>query len=63
MNEIQKKVYSLLENYLCYCENFGYTDFEVWCEDNIDSDQEMELAVQVYRAVNQIADKLFDMKK
>ena len=32
MNETQEKVYGLLENYLEYCKENGYTDFKIWCE-------------------------------
>ena len=37
MNETQEKIYGLLESYLEYCKTNGYTEFEVWCEDNIDT--------------------------
>lgn len=37
MNETQEKIYGLLENYLEYCKTNGHTEFEVWCEDNIDT--------------------------
>lgn len=30
MNEVQIKIYGLLESYLNYCKENGYTDFEIW---------------------------------
>lgn len=60
MDKAQIKIYGLLENYLEYCKTNGFTDFEIWCEDNIDSANEKELVRDIYREVNHIADKLFD---
>ena len=60
MDKAQIKIYGLLENYLEYCKTNGFTDFEIWCEDNIDSANENGLVQDIYREVNHIADKLFD---
>jgi hypothetical protein len=60
MDKAQIKIYGLLENYLEYCKTNGFTDFEIWCEDNIDSANEKGLVRDIYREVNHIADKLFD---
>ena len=60
MNETQEKIYCLLENYLEYCKTNGYTDFEVWCEDNIDTINENALVKDIYQEVEYIALQLFD---
>lgn len=60
MNETQEKIYGLLESYLEYCKTNGYTEFEVWCEDNIDTINEDTLVQDIYQEVNHIADKLFE---
>lgn len=59
MNDDQVKVYGLLENYLEYCKENRYTDFRVWCEDNIDTVNEDNLVWEIYQEVNCVADKLF----
>lgn len=58
--ETQEKIYGLLENYLEYCKTNGYTEFEVWCEDNIDTINENALVQDICQEVNHIADKLFE---
>lgn len=63
MNKAQKKINGLLESYLEYCKANGYTDFEIWCEDNIDTISEAALLDDIYEEVNYIADKLFDLRK
>lgn len=60
MNETQEKIYGLLESYLEYCKTNGYTDFEVWCEDNIDTINEDALVKDIYQEVEYIALQLFD---
>lgn len=59
MDDVQIKVYRLLENYLVYCKENGYTNFKIWCEDNIDTVNEDWLVDRIYQEVNYIADKLF----
>lgn len=59
MNNTQAKVYGLLENYLEYCKENGYTDFKVWCEDNTYTMDEDYLVDKIYQEVNYVADKLF----
>ena len=39
MNENKKALYDLMENYFYDCEQNGYSDFETWCEDNIQNDE------------------------
>lgn len=63
MNETQEKLYGLLENYLEYCKANGYTDFEIWCEDNMDTIDEATLLDDICEEVNYVADKLFDLRK
>ena len=59
MNKTQRKVYELLEEYLEYCKENGYTDFEVWCEDNVDTLDEDTLVHRICQEVNYVVDKLF----
>lgn len=59
MDKTQEKIFNLLENYFQYCKTNGFTDFEIWCEDNINTISENKLVVSIYREVNYIADKLF----
>lgn len=63
MNKAQEKINGLLKSYLEYCKTNGYTDFEVWCEDNIDTINEAALLDDIYEEVNYVADKLFDLRK
>ena len=56
MDKTQEKIFDLLENYFEYCKTNGFTDFEIWCEDNIN---ENKLVESIYMEVNYIADKLF----
>ena len=60
MNKTQEKIYGLLESYLEYCKVNGYTEFEVWCEDNIDTFYEDELVQDICQEVNHIANRLFE---
>lgn len=60
MNKTQEKICGLLESYLEYCKTNGYTDFEVWCEDNIDTINENALVKDIYQEVEYIALQLFD---
>ena len=59
MDKTQEKIFDLLENYFEYCKTNGFTDFEVWCEDNINNINENKLVESIYMEVNYIADKLF----
>lgn len=63
MTETQEKIYGLLESYLEYCKTNDYTDFRMWCEDNIDTIDEDALVEDIYEEVNYVADKLFDLNK
>lgn len=59
MDKTKEKIFDLLENYFEYCKTNGFTDFEIWCEDNINTISENKLVESIYREVNYIADKLF----
>lgn len=59
MDKTQEKIFDLLENYFEYCKTNGFTDFEIWCEDNINNINENKLVGSIYMEVNYIADKLF----
>lgn len=59
MNDTQKKLYGLLESYLEYCKKYGYTDFKIWCDGNIDTVDEESVMYEIYQEVNFVADKLF----
>nr|DAX14622.1 MAG TPA: hypothetical protein [Bacteriophage sp.] len=59
MDKTQEKIFDLLENYFEYCKTNGFTDFEIWCEDNINNINENKLVESIYMEVNYIADKLF----
>lgn len=60
MNKTQEKIYDLLESYLEYCKSNGYTDFRIWCKDNINTINEDALEQDICQEVNHIADKLFE---
>lgn len=59
MDKTQEKIFDLLENYFEYCKTNDFTDFEIWCEDNINNINENKLVESIYMEVNYIADKLF----
>lgn len=60
MDKTREKVYDLIVNYFEYCKANGYTDFKMWCEDNIDTINEDRLVEDIYQEVNCVADKLFE---
>lgn len=59
MNENKKVLCDLMENYLNDCKQNGYTDFEEWCEDNIQNDEQESLLYEMQEHVNVIAGLLF----
>lgn len=59
MNNTQKHLYGLIETYFYNCENFGCSDFVIWCEDNLENDEQKALFNKIKNEVNYIADKLF----
>ena len=59
MNENKKALYDLMENYFYDCEQNGSSDFETWCEDNIQNDEQESLLYEMLEHVNTIAGILF----
>lgn len=55
----KKAICYLIENYFYDCEQNGHSDFETWCEDEIDNDTQQQLFVKIKDCVNTIADVLF----
>lgn len=49
-----------MEIYFIDSPEMMYTDFKIWCEDNIDTINEAVLLEDICEEVNYIADKLFD---
>ena len=45
--------------YFYDCEQNGYSDFETWCEDNIQNDEQESLLYEMLEHVNAIAGILF----
>ena len=60
MSDAQMRVFELFESYMEYGKENGYTDFRIWCEDNIDTVAQDALVQDIYQEVNYIADKLFE---
>lgn len=59
MNKDRKTLYDLMGNYFYHCEQNGHSDFAVWCEDNLENDEQKRLAHEMSEHVNAIADLLF----
>ena len=59
MDEAKKTIKGLIENYFYDCEQNGYSDFDVWCEDNINTEQEEKLFNEVKDHVYAIASILY----
>lgn len=59
MIENKKVLYDLMENYFYDCEQNGYSDFNVWCEDNIQNEEQESLLYEMQGNVNAIAGLLF----
>jgi len=59
MNENKKHMFDMIENYFYYCEDNGYTEFEMWCEDNIENEEQESLFYEMMDHVNTIAGLLF----
>ena len=55
----EKVLLNLMENYFHNCEQNGYSDFGVWCEDNIENDEQESLVYEIKEHVNAIAGMLF----
>lgn len=59
MNEDKRIVYDLMNDYFQDCEEYGYSDFAVWCEDNLDTVNQESYAFEIAESVNTIAGILF----
>ena len=60
MDDNKKALYNLMENYFYYCEVNGHCEFEMWCEDNIENDEQKKLFNAINNHVEAIADILFN---
>ena len=60
MKEANKNLMDLIVNYFYNCEEFGHSEFKVWCEDNLESKEEYILAEKLYNSVENIGDILFN---
>lgn len=59
MNEDQKHMSDMMENYLYDCQENGTSDFEVWCEDNIENNEQKNLLYKIKNHVDAIANLLY----
>lgn len=48
------RLFDLLESYMMYCREEGYTDFTIWCQDNIDNVEQEDLLVEMRDKVNAV---------
>lgn len=58
-NNNKKALYDLMKNYFNDCEQNGYSDFNIWCEDNIHNEEQESLLYEMQEHVNAIAGILF----
>lgn len=59
MDKNKKALYDLMQNYLYDCERNGYSDFGVWCEDNLENKEQELLLFEIVNHVNAITEVLF----
>jgi hypothetical protein len=59
MDKDKKFMADMLENYLLNCQEYGYSDFEVWCEENIQNDTQESLLHELVEHANAIAGLLY----
>lgn len=57
--ENKKVLADLMENYFYDCDQNGYSDFEVWCEDNLENEEQESLLHQIKDHINVIAGLLY----
>lgn len=60
MNKNKKHVAGLIENFFYDCEQNGVSDFNTWCEDNIENGAQLNILELVYDSVQQIAEQLYE---
>lgn len=61
MDKNKKALYDLMENYFYYCEHEGLIEFEMWCKDNFDNEEQENLMYKMKHHVDTIAELLFDI--
>lgn len=60
IHEDKEVLYSLMANYFFDCHMNGHSEFEMWCEDNIENDEQRRLFNAINDHVEAIADILFN---
>lgn len=60
MDRDKRAVYDLVKNYFHDCEMNGHSEFEMWCEDNIENEEQRRLFNIINDHVEAIADTLFN---
>ena len=60
ISEDKEALYSLMANYFYDCHMNGHSEFEMWCEDNIENDEQKKLFNAINDHVEAIADILFN---
>lgn len=60
MDENKSAILALIENYFYHCEKYGHSDFDEWCDDNLENTEQTELFEKVAAAVATISEVLFD---
>ena len=56
----RRAILDLIQNYLNDCAENGHSDFEMWCEGNLNNCREMGLFKMVVDGVNELSDILFN---
>lgn len=60
----KRRLFDLLESYMMYVREEGYTDFGTWCQDNIEGKEQMDLLIAMYDKVSAVMSMLcFDTRK
>lgn len=59
INNDRETLCDLLENYFYHCKMNGHSEFEMWCEDNLENDEQRRLFNNINDHVEAIADILF----
>lgn len=59
----ESHVVDLLEGYLTYCRENGFTDFGVWCQDNTVNEHQAQIVCEIKDDVNAMMDVLCFTKK
>lgn len=59
MNENQKHLYEMMDNYFYDCKQNGVSDFRIWCEDNIENEEQETYMEMIADHVDAIAYSLY----